>query len=428
MKWLFSALLLLLAPAVWASDCVDCHEKASSAMVQMWRQSAHAPAGVGCVDCHGDDHERMKAGQAAVTAEVCGRCHARALTEHRQSRHGLGLHSGWGCTRNLSGRDRGECAFCHQQGSALPVSTVQCARFLKQSSEMGQVGCNRCHQVENACGSCHGNHLTDLAVARDPQVCAKCHMGPDHPQWEMWQTSQHGQLNQVKGGDVAPDCQACHMVDGGHDVSRGITRTPAGKPVAADTAPQRAAMLAVCTSCHAPSFARRELERGDRVLAQSAKILAEAEELIRNLEREGALRPMPEDRPAHPLKGKTVVLDGQMLYEDTSGIEALFFRLKKYAFARTWKGAYHQNPAYSHWYGNAEMKLLLEHIRAEADRLRVRKTAGPAHSGNAAKSPDPVEVELERLRSAFDKGQIDEEQLGRERERVLEKWLQPKHP
>ena len=59
-------------------------------------------------------------------------------------------------------------------------------------------------------------------LVRDPGVCAKCHMGPDHPQWEMWQTSQHGTLYAAAGAELGPTCQSCHMAQGSHDVSRVV--------------------------------------------------------------------------------------------------------------------------------------------------------------------------------------------------------------
>jgi len=58
--------------------------------------------------------------------------------------------------------------------------------------------------------------------------------------------------------------------------------------------------------------------------------------------------------------------------------------MKKYDYARTVKGAYHQNPAYTHWYGNAELKMDLVDIRAEASRLRK---AGTGPSAGATTAP-----------------------------------------
>lgn len=426
-RYAFPLLLLLVAalPAMAANkdDCLACHREKTPGAVRLWETSAHAAAKVGCVACHGSYHEKIEKGEARVTAQVCGKCHEKALREHTASRHGMGLHSGWGCTRNLASRDKRECSFCHEEGSALPRSTVHCARFLKQSSEMGEAGCNRCHSVESSCASCHSSHATDLKIVRDPAVCAKCHMGPDHPQWEMWQTSQHGTLFASQGEGTGPSCQACHMPSGSHDVTRGITTTQAGTAVAPEAATkQRSAMLKVCTRCHAEGFSRRELERDDAIRDQSLALVKEAEEIIRDLYRRGLLDPMPAERPDHPLSGKQLVLDSQMLYEDTSHIERLFFKMKKYDLAKTFKGAYHQNPAYTHWYGNAELKMDLVDIKAEAARLKERKNP-PAGKGQAARSvSEDVEEKLRLLKRELEDGVLTPEEYSRRKALELERF------
>src|SRR5512137_1963383 len=257
------ALFIMTHPSM-AEECIPCHREKTPAAVRQWEASAHFKAGVGCEKCHGTDHDRMVKGEARVDMNACAPCHKKAFDTHRRSRHGMGLHSGWGCTRNLPGRDQRECAFCHDENSAEPLSTVQCARFLKQSAEMGEVGCNYCHSVESSCASCHTNHNTDLKIVRDPASCAKCHMGPDHPQWEMWQTSLHGTLNGSMGEKTGPACQSCHMPGGTHDVSGGITMSSGGIPYPAEKAkPNREMMVKICSQCHAPGFALRELSRGD---------------------------------------------------------------------------------------------------------------------------------------------------------------------
>jgi hydroxylamine dehydrogenase len=413
--------LALLWPALAAADaCVDCHRQRTPAAVLQWQSSAHAGAGVGCTACHGEDHERMLAGEAVVDAKVCGRCHQQAFAEHVKSRHGMGLHSGWGCTRNLRDRDPAECRFCHQQGTELPVTKTQCARFLSQSSEMGELGCNRCHQVQSNCATCHSNHLTDLKIARDPAICAKCHMGPDHPQWEMWQTSLHGVLYGSVGPEVGPSCQRCHMPGGSHDVSIGITASPSGIPLAvAKQAERREEMVGICVECHGARLVRQELTRADTIRTQSLALVKEAEQIVWDLHDRGLLDPMPAQRPPHPLSGRQLVTDGQLLYENTSHIERLLFKLKKYSYAKTIKGAYHQNPAYAHWYGNAEMKLDLVDIRAEASRLRQRQTGAlPQQRGTAA---EEIEAGLEILKKKFDRGALNAEDYAREKARLLDK-------
>jgi multi-heme cytochrome with CxxCH motif len=420
---LAAAIIPFLCPQpASAAECISCHREKTPFAVRQWEASAHSRAGVGCEKCHGSDHNKIVKGEARVDMKVCGPCHLKAYDTHRASRHGMGLHSGWGCTRNLSQRDPTECRFCHEEGSAAPLSGVQCARFLKQTSEMGELGCNRCHNVESSCASCHGNHGTSLSIVRDPAVCAKCHMGPDHPQWEMWQTSQHGTLFGTAGGATGPSCQSCHMAGGSHDVSRGITMSSGGIPYpAAQAEPARKEMVSLCGQCHAPAFAAKELARGDAIRGQSLAIVKEAEKIVIELADRKLLDPMPEQRPPHPLSGNRLVIDSQMLYEDTSHIERLLFKMKKYDYAKTVKGAYHQNPAYTHWYGNAELKMDLMDIKAEAQRLRER-----AAGRSGAASTESADERLLLLKKRFERGELTREEYEREKARIVDQLLRGK--
>lgn len=417
-------LSLCFATTVSAEDCVECHKKETPAAVEQWQASSHAPD-IGCSTCHGSDHEAILKGNAPVDAKVCGRCHEDAYHEHASSKHGMGLHSGWGCTRNLESRDPRECRFCHEEGSTQPKTTVQCARFLTQTSEIGSLGCNRCHQVGNSCASCHTNHITDLATVRGPESCATCHMGPDHPQWEMWQTSRHGVLFEALGETAGPTCQRCHMPDGSHDVSYGITMSPAMVQVSSEQFTlRRQEMIKLCTQCHAKSFAERELKSGDAILTQSQALISEAEAVIRDLADRDLLVPSLQDRPVHPLRGRELVLDGQMLYEDISHVERLFFKMKKYDLAKTVKGAFHQNPAYTHWYGNAELKMTLVDIKAEAARLQAGVMSAAEESASEVGEGSPfssLEEELQILKRKRDRGAIDAEEYTRSKQELFER-------
>lgn len=428
-----SCLLRLLVPfclglffttTALAEECVECHQKETPAAVDQWQTSSHASA-VDCSDCHGSDHQAILKGDAPVDAKVCGRCHEDAYHEHVSSKHGRGLHSGWGCTRNLKNRDPRECRFCHEEGSSQPKTTVQCARFLTQTSEMGALGCNRCHQVENSCDSCHTNHITDLAAVRSPETCSTCHMGPDHPQWEMWQTSRHGVLFEALGEVAGPTCQSCHMSDGTHNVSYGITMSPAMVQLPPEQhAIRRQEMVGLCMQCHGKSFAERELKSADVILAQSQELIREAEAVIRDLADRDLLVPSLRNRPEHPLRGHELVLDGQMLYEDISHIERLFFKMKKYDLAKTVKGAFHQNPAYTHWYGNAELKMTLVDIKAEAARLQscaISAVADPASEVGEGSPFRSLEEKLQILKRKRDRGAIDAAEYSRSKQQLFEK-------
>jgi hypothetical protein len=184
--------------------------------------------------------------------------------------------------------------------------------------------------------------------------------------------------------------------------------------------PRRAEMLAVCTQCHARGFAERELTRNDAVREQSTALVARAAEIIRTLDDRNLLEPAPQQRPAHPLSGKQLVLDNQMLYENLSRVERLFFKMKKYDQAKAIKGAYHQNPAYTHWYGNAELKLTLAEIESEAALLSRVAGHQPAGGPSEQSALDSHEQRLQELKRRFERGGMSAAEYAAEKARVLD--------
>ena len=79
---------------------------------------------------------------------------------------------------------------------------------------------------EGSCAACHSRHMFSAAQARFPDTCGKCHLGPDHPQMEIYNESKHGiafranvdKMNMenskwVPGEDYSagPTCATCHM-------------------------------------------------------------------------------------------------------------------------------------------------------------------------------------------------------------------------
>ncbi|HZZ83203.1 MAG TPA: multiheme c-type cytochrome [Anaeromyxobacteraceae bacterium] len=416
-----------------AERCLPCHEKETPGAVATWRASAHARAKVpvGCAGCHGADgpsnHPAPGARtRPAVDAAVCAKCHAGRAAEHARGPHGTSLRSGRGCTRNVEKPGPG-CSLCHQPGSTDLATQSECARFLTQSPAMQRQGCSACHEVERRCDACHGTHGTAAALARDPATCGTCHMGPDHPQYEMWKSSRHGVRQALEGRAAAPDCATCHMPAGAHDVGRGITMGLAGQPFPeARRKAERERMLDVCAKCHARGLAARQLADGDAVQRESKALLEEAAAIVKRLDDQGLLEPSPSARPAHPLAGKRLELGAQMLYEDLSRAEAIFFRMKKYAYVTAYKGVFHQNPDYAHWYGNAALKLGLSELKSEAALLqRIRRleqrldAAPPSSAATAAR--DPVERELRELREKRLRGELDDAALERRQLEALER-------
>jgi hypothetical protein len=105
--------------------------------------------------------------------------------------------------------------------------------------------------TKGSCNACHSRHAFEAKLARSPENCGKCHMGPDHPQIEIYNESKHGiafQANRqnmaldkdgewVLGKDysAAPTCASCHIssymtpqgpvVANSHDVGERISWT-----------------------------------------------------------------------------------------------------------------------------------------------------------------------------------------------------------
>lgn len=355
-----------LASRPGPNSCVGCHLDRQPGLMAQWEAGAHAKEGVSCEECHGDDHEAIFRAEGRVTAESCKECHRKETISFRKSAHGR-AHS----------------------------SAIGNARLLMQIPAMQRRGCMTCHQTggpdpktdeRSSCNGCHGAHAFSVEAARRPESCGACHRGPDHPHIEAYEASRHGVAYGASGDDrQAPTCVTCHMTEGSHDVSAGITigRSGSGAVLAGETAPipmhtitperaaeERKVMINRCADCHTKRTARRALEDADSIKREADRILGVAADIVEGLFRDGLLNPMPAERTAHPTKGHELVLGGPALYEEHSNAERIFFDLAKFAHAITFKGAYHQSPDHTHWLGIARLKASLEELRDEDRRQR----------------------------------------------------------
>jgi hypothetical protein len=127
---------------------------------------------------------------------------------------------------------------------------------------------------------------------------------------------------------------------------------------------ERDRMIAVCTNCHARSFAQQNLDAADSIIKESDKLMAEAIDVVEGLYRDGLLE-RPKDRPPHP--------DLLRFYEVKYPIEQKLYTMFLEHRMRSFQGAFHMNPDYQHWYGWAEMKRDLYEIRHEAAELRASR-------------------------------------------------------
>jgi len=230
--------------------------------------------------------------------------------------------------------------------------------------------CERCHAIQERCNSCHTSHAFNPEEAKEPEACKKCHTGLAGPHDEMYASSLHGTIYAAeKSLTRAPTCVSCHMPKGTHNISFGIVYDSWGYPVDKDGTPlskerqesiRTEMMEKVCFQCHIKSLTVERFELADHVKQKAKEVLAEAENVIRDLEKDGILP-------------KGIVLGRDQLHQETSRIEGLYYRMFRFHNIYTWKGAYHFSADFAHWYGWAHLQMSLIEIKEEARKLREIK-------------------------------------------------------
>jgi len=246
-----------LAAAPWglpalsekSKACVDCHKKEDSGLYQQWGNSKHFGANVGCFECHaaeeGDKDAFLHEGAliaTIVSPKDCARCHEREAKELAESHHAKAGQIIGSVDNQLAEIVEGNSAFVSPAfpdgNSAAAVSGCwQCHGSEIKVLEKGKLdpatwpntGIGRINPdgTEGSCSACHSRHTFSVELARHPDNCGKCHMGPDHPQIEIYNESKHGiafyanrermaldrEGDWILGRDysAAPTCATCHM-------------------------------------------------------------------------------------------------------------------------------------------------------------------------------------------------------------------------
>jgi hydroxylamine dehydrogenase len=387
-----AALLPTAGPAAAASytpqECVTCHTGLTPGIVTAFQNGVMSGKGVTCVSCHGADHSAIIAADGKVSAGTCAQqgCHPDQYAEFAH--------------KDATG------AFTNKHAIGWSKMTAAARYMVMPETERYEM-CERCHNIgyvsaDNSvgkCDSCHTRHTFSAAEAEEPEACGTCHMGPDHEQIDMWQKSKHGVVYTTEksrpGGhpDRAPTCVTCHMPTQEkpagqpliHDVSTNITLgtvaqgarlvgaelpVPMRTITTEELTAKRTKMTAICSQCHAGSFVTRNLDGADQIKVDIDTLLWDPVMRIRGLWFDGLLDPMPVARDPNPIFGQSLVLGGQQLYGGTSTIEQLFFNTYKYDHVSTFKGAYHINPDYSHWFGWARVNVDRDLVKGEEAKLR----------------------------------------------------------
>mgnify|MGYP003969859841 CR=1 FL=1 len=278
---------LLSTQISFADACEKCHQKNSPGIYLQWKNSNHGENDISCIDCHGAEEGDIDAFKhngkliaTIVSPKDCSQCHEKEAEQVGHSHHakaGQILQSLDAYLAHVAGGDPvaiAGCENCH--GTRVEVDDNSPNKLSWKNWPNGGIGRINPDGSLGSCGACHTRHSFDRAQARQPETCGKCHLGPDHPQKEIYEESKHGNIyfsnidkmnldseEWVVGKDyyTAPTCATCHMSatskqEVTHDVGERISWTlrPAVSKLQENWETKRSNMQDVCTACHSQPF------------------------------------------------------------------------------------------------------------------------------------------------------------------------------
>ena len=370
-------------------ECIECHREESPALYDQWGGSLHYRGNVGCYECHTADREDPDAIQhydqtisVIVSPKDCARCHTKEVEEFLGSHHAVadrilgsldnilaevvegnrGLKT-LGFPDGVSAAAVSGCWQCHgSQVKVLSDGSLDPATW--PNTGIGRINPDG---STGSCSACHSRHSFSVAQARNPGNCGKCHMGPDHPQLEIYEESKHGvafHANKEKmnldspkwivGEDysAAPTCATCHMSatrnqDVSHDVGMRISWN--NRPVVSirpeesdkkmDLPGQhvpwqvrRESMKDVCRACHSDTWIDNFYIQYDGIVELYNEKFAKPGKALYEL--------------AQPLMSPV---------KFANKIDFIWFELWHHEGRRTRHGASMMGPDYTHWHGTYEL-------------------------------------------------------------------------
>jgi len=307
-----------------AVACIECHKVENPGIFVDWAHSRHASANITCLDCHkaeafdpdvSQEHYKQyeRADQkygtkeykvpisAVVTPKDCSRCHPDEAKQYSLSKHANTLEIIWkidpwlnkGMNSDVE-RTTG-CFHCH--GSILKMKDGKLDAATWPNVGVGRINLDG---SRGSCTSCHTRHRFSVMEARKPEACGQCHLGPDHPQIEIYMESKHGDIYTAHGDkynwDAAPGtwtpgvdyrgptCASCHMSGAGgvltsHDVTERLSweiqapltvRPQDFKPFPAKTdwRKEREKMATICMQCHSKLWVENYYYKYDQAVKE----------------------------------------------------------------------------------------------------------------------------------------------------------------
>jgi hypothetical protein len=420
--------------------CISCHKTVTPGIVADYQQSKMAEKGVGCLDCHqGDpsedpsvrDHNGYQI-TPVVSPKDCEKCHKEQVEQFMDSKHAwtafIGPLKPWYLEMKKQGKDplKLETAlesnprdFIRRKVTPLYPDSGALKRAglldLESYNHENQVlGCLECHGsyviAKNgeildgwpnvgvgrvnpdgslgSCSACHTRHSFSKAEARKPETCGQCHLGPDHPQIEIYEESKHGNIffsmddhsfleedELTPENTRAPTCAVCHMsgfngVPTTHDVGARLywelqpkKSVPQWKPPSqvddivtdrvsdeAMAKENRERMKKVCRGCHSSAWVDGYFESFDKVVSDYNRVYDYAKELLDTAYEEGLIS---KDNPIDEIP------------------EVMYYYIWHHDGRRWRMGASMMAPDWTHW--NGAVDALLDKLTVMEDWIETQR-------------------------------------------------------
>jgi hypothetical protein len=419
------------------APCISCHDTITPGIVKQWENSKHSEVGVKCYVCHeakeddpsGYDHNGYFI-TAIPSPKYCEGCHTKQTKEFWKSKHAWAAFMGPLKPYYIKAKKEGLDPL--SQETAKKFNPVEIAKrtlsplypdsgALKNAGLLDNpeydhnnivLGCIQCHgsfviageegELEGwpnvgigrvnpdgslgSCTSCHTRHEFSIAQARKPYTCGQCHMGPDHPQIEIYEESKHGNIYESSGDNwnwnvppgqwgpediIAPTCATCHMsgfggaVESTHDVGERLYwelqpkisvpqwKGPDEVDLVLERIPDpekaeqgRAKMKKICKECHSKQWTDKYFIEFDRVVNDYNKVFFYVDDLLQEAYQEGLIS------ADNPIDEIPEVMHYYIWHHD----------------GRRWRmGASMMGPDWTHW--NGAVDALLDKLNIMQDWL-----------------------------------------------------------
>ncbi|MFC1550721.1 multiheme c-type cytochrome [Candidatus Neomarinimicrobiota bacterium] len=378
-----------------SQECIECHKTDNTSLYQQWGSSKHFGANIGCYECHvaqENDPDAFEHGDYTISVIVspndCAQCHMKEVDEFINSHHSKAGRIMGSLDNVLAEVIEGNNDFITEGfplgNSAAAVNGCwQChgsqIRVLEDgrldpatwpNSGMGRINPDG---SEGSCSACHQRHEFSIAQARRPENCGKCHLGPDHPQKEIYEESKHGinfysNINKMNlesskwivGEDynAAPTCATCHMsATTNQDITHniGLRIKWNNRPVHSKLAnvtdkkwglksanisgdQRRKNMKDVCVACHNDNFTDNFFIQYEGLLDLYEEKFAIPGEMLYN----AALPLLKKDE-----KGNHI--------QFSEKLDFIWFELWHHEGRRARHGASMMAPDYTHWHGTYDL-------------------------------------------------------------------------